>query len=111
MDKLIFISSPYSHGDKSIEKLRYELVSKYSAELVSNGIVAFSPITYGHTLVGFKNMRTDFEFWKNFCLTFLSKCDELHVLKIEGWDLSIGLKMEVEYAIKNGINVVYIDIN
>jgi hypothetical protein len=108
MDKLIYIASPYTHPDKEVVEENYRRVSRYAAEIVSQGAVALSPITYGHTLVGFKPMRTDWEFWTNFCLTMLSKCEEIHVLMIDGWDRSRGVAEEIEFAEKNGISIHYI---
>jgi hypothetical protein len=108
MDKLVYVASPYTYHDKKVVEENYRRVSRYAAEVVSQGIVALSPITYGHTLVGFSPMRTDWTFWSNFCLTILSKCDEMHVLMIEGWDLSRGVAEEIEFAEKNNIHVTYV---
>jgi hypothetical protein len=109
MSKIIYLASPYSHPDDKKREENFEKISEIAADLCSEGHVAFSPITYGHTLVGFKSMPTDWVFWQNFCLTFLNKCDELHVCKMEGWNHSRGVAEEIEYAVKNGIEIRYID--
>ena len=54
MRKLIFVSSPYSHPDDNVREENYQKVSKYTAELINNGVVAFSPILYGHTALNFQ---------------------------------------------------------
>jgi hypothetical protein len=110
VSNLIFISSPYSHPDDNIREQNYEKVSQIVAEYVSNGVIAISPITYGHTLIKFKNMPNDWQFWNNFCLSLLKRCDELWVLKMDGWNNSKGIAEEIEFAIKNNIRVKYIDI-
>ena len=108
MNKLIFVSSPYSHPDDKVREENYQKVSKYTAELISKGHVAFSPILYGHNAVNFvPDMPTDWAFWKNFCLTFLSRCDEMIVYTMEGWDKSRGVKEEIEYANSLGIKIKY----
>ncbi len=109
MSKLIFVSSPYTHKDKEVVNKRYEDVSKYAGKLVSEGKTTFSPITYGHVLCGFQEMPTDFEFWKNFCFDFLNKCDEFHVLMLDGWEESVGVKAEIEYAERLEIPIVYVE--
>ena len=109
MGKLIFVSSPYTHKDKEVVNKRYEDVSKYAGKLVSEGQTAFSPITYGHVLCSFQDMPTDFEFWQDFCISFLSKCETLHVLKLEGWEESVGVEAEIAYAVENNIEVIYVD--
>lgn len=105
--KIIFVSSPYTHNDPDVRENNFSLVSQYVAELNSKSIVALSPITYGHTLLNFKTMPTDWEFWKEFCITFLEKCEEMHVYKIPGWDKSRGVKEEIAIAEELGIKITY----
>jgi len=107
--KLIYIGSPYSHPDDSIRESNYQKVSALAAHLCSKGDVCFSPITYGHTLIGFKSMPTDWAFWKNFCISFLSVCEELIVYKMTGWEDSKGLGEEISFARDTGIKVTYMD--
>lgn len=110
MEKVIYIASPYTHSDIDVVEENYKKVSKFSADLCSQGIVALSPIVYGHTLLSFKKMPSDWVFWTNFCLSLLNKSDELWVYKMEGWDKSRGVREEIEYAVENGIPVKYFDI-
>lgn len=109
MSDIYFVSSPYSHEDKEIEKLRFEQVSKYVANLVADGRVAFSPITYGHVLCGLQDMPSDFEFWNNFCYTFLGKSTKMIVLKLDGWLESTGVQGEIEFAKKHNIPIAYVE--
>lgn len=109
--KLIYIASPYNHTDSEVVKNNFEFVTKFSADLCSKGLVAFSPITYGHTLLEYQSMPTDWEFWKNFCLSFLKHSDELWVLMMPGWDKSRGVTEEILYAKENNIYINYITIN
>jgi len=105
---MIYVASPYSHEDGKIREERYEKVTKYVADLVSKGHVAISPITYGHSLLKYKKMPTDFKFWENFCLDLLSKSDIMYVYKMDGWINSKGIQMEIKYAEENNIPIVYI---
>jgi hypothetical protein len=107
--KIVFISSPYSHPDDKVRESNFKIVSKLAADLNSKGIVAVSPITYGHTLLNFKAMPTDWKFWKEFCLTFLEKSSELIVYKMPGWENSIGMKEEIEFAKKLNIPIRYME--
>ena len=110
MRKIIYLASPYSHPDDDKRQENFEKISNIAADLCAEGKIAFSPITYGHTLVNFRgSMPTDWPFWKNFCLSFLEVSDELHVCKMEGWNHSRGVAEEIEFAIKNGIEIKYID--
>jgi hypothetical protein len=109
MGKLIYIASPYNHEDDSVRIENYKKVSNLAAHLVSKGNVALSPITYGHNLLDFCEMPYDWKFWSNFCLTFLSRCDELWVYKMDGWDKSRGVQEEIDYALQYNITIKFID--
>ena len=106
--KMIFVSSPYTSQDPAVTLERYENVCKYTAELVASGQVAFSPIVYGHTLLSYAKMPSDWQFWKNFCESFLSKCAEVHVLTIPGWQESTGVAAEIAFAESKEIPIKYI---
>jgi hypothetical protein len=109
MKKLIYIGSPYSHTDPEVVEENYRRVSRLAAKLCSEGKVAFSPITYGHTLLGFVQMPNDWEFWKSFCLSFLEHSEELIVYKMPGWENSKGLAAEIEFATEKNIKITWIE--
>lgn len=107
--ELIYIASPYTNPDSIIRIQNYLDVTKIAADLVSVGHVAISPITYGHVLAECKEMPTDWEFWMDFCLVLLNKCDKLLVCNtIPGWKNSKGVAAEIEFAKQNGIKVEYL---
>lgn len=105
--KIIYIASPYSHPDDEVRENNFRLVTQLVADLTEQGYVCMSPITLGHTLLGFKEMPSDWEFWTNFCLSFLEKCEEMIVYKMPGWDKSNGVKAEIEFAETNNIKIEY----
>ena len=106
---MIYIASPYTHEVPAIVEARFQQVTKYAAGLVKQGKTAISPITYGHTLLGFEDMPTDWLFWRSFCLQILLRCTEVHVLMLPGWDESRGIAAELEIAMLASIPIVYID--
>lgn len=108
-NKLIYIGSPYSHSEKIVMEENFKRVSRLAAKLCAEGVVAFSPITYGHTLLDFHEMPHTWDFWQNFCITFLDHADKLVVYKMPGWENSKGLAAEIEYAKENNIPVEYIE--
>jgi hypothetical protein len=109
MSKLIYLASPYSHPEDSVRHENYLIVTKIAADLVSRGYVAISPITYGHMLLEHAKMPTDWEFWENFCITLLKKCEKIIVCNnMVGWDKSRGVSAEIEFAKNNGIEIEYL---
>jgi hypothetical protein len=104
--ELIYLASPYSKGDM---ERNFELVTKKAAELVAEGYTVISPITYGHTLLKFKEMPNDWGFWINFCSQLLYKCDRLLLYKIPGWDSSVGVAEELSIAVDHNIPITYLE--
>jgi len=110
MSELIFISSPYTHEDKSVVEDRLIKVSNFAAKIVSEGKVVISPIVYGHTLLTFHKMPSDWEFWQNYCETLITKSDKMIVLMLDGWEESDGVKGEIEFATELGLPIEYIEL-
>ena len=107
--KIIYFASPYSSTDIELVESRFQASCKIVSILVSKGYIVFSPIIYGHTLVSYHEMSSDWDFWKNFCQSFLVKCDEMIVYKLENWDISKGVLSEIELAEQLNIPITYID--
>lgn len=107
--ELIYLASPYSHPDDKIRQMNYEIISKITSEMVSEGKVVMSPISYGHNLLNYTDMPSDWDFWYNFCVTFLLRCDKLIVCKMPGWENSRGVAEEIEIAKVNNIPIEYIE--
>lgn len=110
MSKIIYFCSPYTHADKEVVESRYLKTATAIAKLISEGHVVISPIVYGHNLLKYHDMPSDWEFWKNFCRSFLEKCEEMIVYKLDGWDKSTGIAGEIEFAKSLGITVKYMDV-
>lgn len=106
---IIYFATPYSHADADVVKLRFTQTAMKVAELVAKGHVVISPVTYGHILLDYHNMPSDWEFWKNFCQSFLYRCSKLIVYKLEGWDKSSGVAGEIELAKELGIEIEYLE--
>jgi len=104
---IVYVASPYSGSDY---QTRYEQVTSYVAKLNANGIVAFSPIAYGHTLIQFHPMPSDWKFWETFCLSFLHNCNKMHVLMLDGWETSVGVQDEIVFAKSHGMTIEYHDL-
>ncbi len=103
---MIYLASPYSHPDPMVRETRFDAACRATAALIRAGHVVFSPIVHGHPLVGF-GLPTDWAFWQRHDLEFLRRCDELLVLKIDGWKKSAGVQAEIELAAALGRRVSY----
>jgi hypothetical protein len=111
IEPIVYLACPYTHSDKKVEEERFQQISKIAADLNKKGILAFSPITYGHTLLGYAEMPSNWAFWQTFCLSFLEHSKEIRVYKMEGWEESRGVQEEIEFAKNKGIKIKYIEIS
>lgn len=108
--QLIYIGSPYTHPDKSVQQLRHDQILDITAGLLNQGFHVISPIVHCHPLSIKHNMRGDFEFWQKYNFALLSKCDVLLVLQIDGWTESVGLSAEIDFAKENNISIEVYDL-
>ena len=112
--KLIYLASPYTHADDMVMELRAARIAQIAAKLQAENtdVAFFSPIAHGHALAVTRegaNLPVTYDFWKNHCETFISKCDELWVVCIPGWGDSLGVEAETVYASRLGIKIRHLN--
>lgn len=105
--ELIYVAAPYNHPDPGIIEVRMHHITTYLAELSAYGKIAFSPLLMHYCLDKGVDIPGDYEFWRNHCLTLLSKSNLLDVLMLPGWDTSEGVKDEIDFAKLNNIPISY----
>jgi len=95
---MIYIASPYSHPDKSVEHQRFEMVRKFTAVMLQNREFVFSPIVYAHEMARVFNLPTDAQYWDEFNMSILRHSKALYVCCLEGWTESKGVQRELSTA-------------
>lgn len=108
--KRVFISIPYTHDDKYIVQERVDKAERYFLHLQKNGYCPVSPVVVGHNLVKKYGTSGLFSHWKEYCISELTSCSTIDILTVNGWDTSVGVKEEIEEAVKQGKEVRYIPI-
>ena len=96
--KRIYLACPYSHKDEKVRIERFEAVNKKAAELMQLGYCVFSPISHSHPISFYINNACDCSFWIQQDVEFIEWADELHILKLDGWDASRGVTIELKIA-------------
>jgi hypothetical protein len=61
-----------------------------------------------HQVAFFHELPTDFVFWRSYNEHMLQRSTAVHVLKLEGWEDSVGIKNEIDFATGLCIPVTYI---
>ena len=109
-NSLWYIASPFSDEDPAVQRSRWDairgvvvgMIKKYSSE----NVVPFSPVLYTVALQDFCEPPQG---WYRFDLYFLDKCDVLKVVQLPGWEKSLGIQLEIAYALGKGIPIDYVD--
>jgi len=105
---MIYLAAPYSATDPAVEQQRYDAVCRAAAALMRRGMEIFSPISHSHGIARY-GLPTDWAFWQRYDRAFLAWCDELWVLKLSGWESSVGVRAEMAIAKEMGKPVRLID--
>jgi hypothetical protein len=97
---MYYIGQPYSHKDPEVREQRFKIALKVLQYFISINEPCFSPIVQTHHLESKPS-----NYWMTTDLALLRLCDKLLVLKIEGWEKSVGLAKEIEEAKKIGMPI------
>lgn len=106
-DKVFYLATPYTHLDPSVKKHRADVAMKAAVDLLRHGVYVFSPIAYNAPMEQ-HDLPSDWEFWEDYDKAFVRRCDALLVLKMDGWDRSVGVQAEIDYAREISMPVFYI---
>lgn len=102
---LYYLGAPYNHPTQAVKKRRLATVNHVSLELIKEGKLVFSPLSHNLSIDS-KRFLNSWEAWQKLDLEILARCDALMVLKLEGWQDSIGLKAEIAFAKAHQIPIV-----
>lgn len=108
---MIYLASPYSNKDPHIVRDRFLLVEQCTALLIQQGIFVWSPIVHCHEMAAKYKLPTDAAFWKSYNFDFIRRADAVYILRIPGWDESVGVKMEMDLANSAMIPLVFVNEN
>jgi hypothetical protein len=108
---MIYLASPYSHPDPEVRQARHDAACRCAARLMAGGQVVFSPIAHSHAIAAFLPpvLCMSWGFWKSQDFPLLEKADTLLVLRLDGWEQSVGVAAEIARARELGIPVRWED--
>lgn len=110
LKNIAYLAVPYSHEDPAVMEERYLKVNIAAAKLIARGEVIFSPISHNHPVkVSAVRLPDTWEFWEAYDLAFLGRCAKMYVLMLPGWEISVGVTAEIHFAVKNDIEVQYLE--
>lgn len=104
---ILYVASPYEHEDLFIRVERFRAVKCIVAEIIQYGrVIPYSPIAYTHPLVDL--MPKDFD-WVKWDFGMLNQSIAMGIAKIPGWEISKGIKKEIDHCLGNKIPHFYMN--
>ena len=109
VNSLWYIASPYSHDDPAVVAQRLVDVEKAVVHIANKYpyVAPFSPVLYTAELQNRGLGSGPPRGWYAFDFAFLRNADRLWVLKLEGWESSIGIALEIAFAEAKGLPIYY----
>lgn len=107
--QLIYLACPYTDKDPKVMEKRFMAVNRAAGKLMSEGEYIFSPISHTHPIAVISDLPRNWEFWEGFDRAYLSMCNKLCVLMLDGWENSTGVNAEIEIAKELGLEIEYLE--
>ena len=104
----IYLACPFSAPDPEVRKARVATIAKITAGLIAEGHIVFSPVAYTAEIQKHADPPAG---WYNFTLRQLAACTHLLVVKLDGWQKSLGIKLEIAFAKGAGMPIEYMEDN
>jgi hypothetical protein len=109
MNELEYLAIPYSDNNSEIMDFRAAVSDYIFSELAKEGRIVYAPISSCHSIAKKYGLPRTFEFWKKMCIEFVSSVHKIIVIKLPGWQSSVGLTAERKLAQQLGLKIEYMD--
>ncbi len=108
----IYLASPYTAGGAGafLREQRYLQTMEHLAWMLKRGVHVYSPIVHCHELAKIADLPRDAKFWEAYNFTMLRGSEMMHILMLDGWELSDGIKDESKEARRNNISIFQVEL-
>ena len=107
-DKLIYVAAPYTHADPAVRNERVLEATKYAAYLIDQGEPVFSPLSHSVEIERHRQNIDSPRRWYDIDLQILQVCTHMHILGLDGWELSQGIQYEIAAAAKRELPITVV---
>jgi len=105
-----YLASPYKKFPKGAEQAFID-VCAIAGHLIQSGMAVYSPIAHNHPIAIHAGMKLhDYEIWIPLDKMMLDRCDVLIVAHMPSWEISEGIKIEIDYFIETGKSIYDLNI-
>jgi len=105
---LHYLASPYNDPDPVVMEERRIAACRTAGQFIANGVSVFSPIAHNVAILRESNTKLGWDHWQAFDPAMLRVCGRMLVLRLPGWDQSLGVQAEIKAAREFGIAVEFI---
>ena len=92
---MIYLASPYTHGDPWIEEARVTATAVIASHFIEQGFPIFAPTLHGHFIEQESMTELKYSKWLEHGAQFLRIATELWVMDLPGWNKSSGIDFEL----------------
>lgn len=95
---MIYLASPYTALTRVEMEIRFIRICEAIGYFTKLGMTVYSPIAHYHPVANLYTLPTDFKFWQQHNRHMIALAEELWVLALPDWELSVGVAAELDYA-------------
>ena len=111
---MIYLASPYSDPLREVCIQRYNAAMDFIAFALRTGYresygPIYSPIVHYHEVAIRHDLPKDFAFWQSLNFKMIDASRFLFILRLSGWEESVGVQAEYAYAHSQGKQVQFCD--
>lgn len=107
----IYLGSPFTHEDPKVMEERYKEALQAAAWLMKKGKTVYAAIPFSYHLSIEGGIGLGWNEWKLQDKTALICSYQLFVLQLDGWQESVGLNEEIEWAQSLGMPISFMSVN
>lgn len=110
VDRFYYLCTPYTKYKHGLETA-YQMAAQMTMYLQMQGFFIYCPIVHSHTPSNYcpKSLKESHDFWLTIDKQFVKISRGLIVCKMQGWDESKGIQIELDYAKELDLPVYYTD--
>jgi hypothetical protein len=108
-EDLIYLASPYSNPDRAVRVERFNAACRAAAKLMHQGKLIFCPIAHTHPIAEIGGLPLGWMFWERYDQAMLAVCGRMIVLRLDGWEMSLGVAAEIKAMRDAGKPVEFMD--
>ncbi len=110
---VIYLASPYMHANEAVRQERHDAAVHAAIRIMAEtGEAVFSPIAHSHYmhLWSAGKIGGDWRQWAEFDRAVIASCSAFYVLKLPGWDESVGIAAETRIARELNIPIQHVEV-